>query len=331
MSGVSFAALLVLGLLLVTAKQSMQMSLRNPTAEIESSNCKPEVLRVGLVLTSDNNEKALKTSGLFTADSDNPYCSIAGRMFNTGTLGSTPIVYVKTGTHSVNVATGVQTLLLEFNISEIVFFGNAGSLDKNVLVPGDVLVPEAVAFTGVWEWEKFEAQNKGQLAFGHYNVPVNGENLLGTVAHENITLYSPSEGSTPKEVFWLPVALPWYKAATEQLTKDLKLKECHSGRCLPRTAKVILGLKASTSDFYVKNEAYGAFLLKKLNASTTDSASAAVALTALSNDKPFVVIQGVSNVVGVQGSYPELASQNAFQVAAAFINLLPTQRLACKK
>ncbi|KAG5233127.1 bark storage protein [Salix suchowensis] len=315
MSRINMAVLLVLGLLLVTAKQSTQMSLRNPSAEIESSNCKLATLRVGLVLASDTNEKALLDSDLFTR-------------FNIGKLGSTSIVYVKTGTFSVNVATGVQTLLHEFNISEIVFFGNAGSLNKNVLVPGDVLVPEAVAFTGVWEWKEFRAQNKGQLAFGHFNYPVNGENTLGTVAYENITLYSPSED--PKEVFWLPVPLPWYEAATEQLTKDLKLKECHSGRCLPRTSKVILGLKASTSDFYLKNEAYGEFLVGKFSASTADSASAAVALTALSNEKPFVVIQGVSNVVGVDGSYPELASQNAFQVAAAFIGLLPTQRLACE-
>ncbi|KAJ6379534.1 hypothetical protein OIU76_016219 [Salix suchowensis] len=302
MSRINMAVLLVLGLLLVTAKQSTQMSLRNPSAEIESSNCKLATLRVGLVLASDTNEKALLDSGLFTPDSDNPYVDHAGRRFNIGKLGSTPIVYVKTGTFSVNVATGVQTLLHEFNISEIVFFGNAGSLNKNVLVPGDVLVPEAVAFTGVWEWKEFRAQNKGQLAFGHFNYPVNGENTLGTVAYENITLYSPSED--PKEVFWLPVPLPWYEAATEQLTKDLKLKECHS--------------------------AYGEFLVGKFSASTADSASAAVALTALSNEKPFVVIQGVSNVVGVDGSYPELASQNAFQVAAAFIGLLPTQRLACE-
>ncbi|KAF9670545.1 hypothetical protein SADUNF_Sadunf13G0080200 [Salix dunnii] len=324
MSRINLEVLLVLGLLLVTAKQSMQMSLRNPTAEIESSNCKVEVLRVGLVLASDNNEKALLDSGLFTEDSS---VDFVGRKFHVGNLNNTLIVYVKTGTQTVNVATAVQTLLNKFNISEIVFFGNAGSLDKTI-IPGDVVLPKAVAFTGVWEWEAFRSENKGELVFGGFNYPVNGENLLGTAAHENITLYSPSD--EPKEVFWLDTSLPGYKAATEELTKDLKLKECHSGRCLPGTSKIIYGSKASTSDFYVKNEAYGEFLHNEFNASTTDSTSAAVALTALSNEKPFVVIQGVSNVVGVQGSYPELASQNAFLVATEFINLLPTQRLACE-
>ncbi|KAF9670541.1 hypothetical protein SADUNF_Sadunf13G0079800 [Salix dunnii] len=327
MSRINFAVLLVLGLLLVTAKQSMQMSLRNPTAEIETSNCKIAVLRVGLVLTSENSEKALLDSGLFTNISD---VEIAGRTFHVGTLDNTPIVYVKTGSQTVNVATAVQSLLLKFSISGIVFFGNAGSLDENVLVPGDVLVPEAVAFTGVWEWEEFRAQNKGKLVFGNYNYPENGENLLGTAAPQNITLYSPSED--PEEVFWLPVSSSWFEAATEEL-KDLKLKECHSGRCLPRTSKVVFGLKSSTSDFYVKNKAYGDFLLEKFNASTTDAASAAVALTSLSNGKLFVVIQGISNIVGVESSTPEIgyiASQNAFHVATKFVNSIPTQGLACE-
>ncbi|KAB5529853.1 hypothetical protein DKX38_019934 [Salix brachista] len=330
MSSVNLAVLLVVGLLLVTAKQSMQMSLRNPTSEIETSNCKIGFLPLGLVLTSENSEKALLDSGLFEPDSKNPYVDFVGRKFHVGTLNSTPIVYVKTGTQTVNVATAVQTLLLKFRISGIIYFGNAGSLDENILVPGDVVVPEAVAFTGVWEWEEFRAQNKGKLVFGNYNYPVNGENLLGTAAYENITLYSPSE--EPKEVFWLPIPL-LKEAATEELTKDLKFKECHSGRCLPRTSKVVFGLKASTSDFYVKNKAYGDFLLEKFNASTADSASAAVALTSLSNGKRFVVIQGISNIVGVESSNPEIgyiASHNAFLVATKFINSIRTPRLACE-
>ena len=55
------------------------------------------------------------------------------------------------------MATAVQTLLLKFPISGIIFFGSSGSLDEDMLVPGDVAVPKAVAFTGVWEWKVREA------------------------------------------------------------------------------------------------------------------------------------------------------------------------------
>ncbi|KAJ6763559.1 PURINE NUCLEOSIDE PHOSPHORYLASE [Salix purpurea] len=239
-------------------------------------------------------------------------------------------MYVRTGTHSVNVATAVQTLLLKFHISGIIFFGSSGSLDKDILMPGDVAVPKAVAFTGVWEWKKFRSENKGKLVFGDFNYPENGENLLGTAEHQKIDLFSTS--GEPKEVFWLPISSSWYEAATEEL-KDLELKKCHSGKCLPGTPKVVFGSKASSSDFYVKNKAYGDFLVEKFNASTADSASAAVALTSLSNEKLFVVFQGVSNVAGGKSSnsgISYLASYNAFLAATKFINSIPTPRLACE-
>ncbi|KAB5529857.1 hypothetical protein DKX38_019938 [Salix brachista] len=304
MSRINLAALLVLGLLLVMAKQSMQMSLRNPTAEIETSNCKVAFLRLGLVLTSDNNEKALMDSGLFEPDSENPHVDIAGRRFHVRTLNKTPIMCVKTGTHSANVATAVQTLLLKFHISGIIFFGSSGGLDEDMFVPGDVAVPKAVAFTGVWEWKKFRSENKGKLVFGDFNYPENGENLLGTAEHQKIDLFSTSE--EPKEVFWLPISSSWYEAAAEEL-KDLELKKCHS--------------------------AYGDFLLEKFNASTADSASASVALTSLSNEKIFVLFQGVSNVAGGKSSnsgIKYIASYNAFLAATKFINSIPTPRLACE-
>uniref|UniRef100_A0A6N2MF08 Uncharacterized protein n=1 Tax=Salix viminalis TaxID=40686 RepID=A0A6N2MF08_SALVM len=193
MSRINMAVLLVLGLLLVTAKQSTQMSLRNPTAEIETSNCKLPLHRVGLVLASDTT-KGSSGSGLVT------------------------------------------------NISYV-------------------------------DMSEFEAQNKGQLAFGHFNYPVNGENLLGTAAYENITLYSPSED--PEEVFWLPVPLP-EEAATEELTKGLKFKECHSGRCQAEFATVYRS-KASTSDFYHTEIPFESLSI------TADSASAVVALLHLIN------------------------------------------------
>ena len=85
--------------LLVLAQQSFQMSLRNPVAE--TSNCKIDFTRLGLVLTSDTNEKALQDSGLFTPDAETPYVDIAGRRFHIGTLNARYIVYVKIGGNSV--------------------------------------------------------------------------------------------------------------------------------------------------------------------------------------------------------------------------------------
>jgi hypothetical protein len=43
--------------------------------------------------------------------------------------------------------------LNRFRIQGIIHFGSAGSLDKESIVPGDVSVPLAVAFTGAWNWK----------------------------------------------------------------------------------------------------------------------------------------------------------------------------------
>lgn len=47
----------------------------------------------------------------------------------------------------------MQILLNRFRIQGIIHFGSAGSLDKESIVPGDVSVPLAVAFTGAWNWK----------------------------------------------------------------------------------------------------------------------------------------------------------------------------------
>jgi len=56
--------------------------------------------------------------------------------------------------------------------------------------------------------------------------------------------------------------------------------------------------------------------------------------TSLSNEKPFIVIRGASNVAGEAnpGLSPAsyLASYNAFLAAAKFIESIPTPRLACE-
>ncbi|CAK7327863.1 unnamed protein product [Dovyalis caffra] len=333
MSSINLAVPLVLGLLLLMAQQSMQKSLKSPIAEIQTSNCKIAFLRLGLVFTSDVNEKALRDSGLYKPDSEDPYIDIAGRRFQMGSLNNTPIIYVKTGSLSVNVATAVQILLDRFRVHGISFFGNAGSLDEETLAPGDVSVPEAVAFTGIWEWKKYPTEDKledGRLVFREFNYPHNGENLLGSVEFRKVKLFS--EGEPPRDVFMLPISKSWYNAATEAL-KDLELRRCYKDVCLPYTPKVVFGSRGSTSDMYLKNKAYGNFLRDTFKVSSVDTSSASVALTSLSNEKLFVVFRGVSNVVGEVSSdstLSNLASINAFLAATKFINSIPIPRVACE-
>jgi hypothetical protein len=60
--------------------------------------------------------------------------------------------------------------------------------------------------------------------------------------------------------------------------QDMKLRKCYSDKCLPGKPKVVFGSKSSTSDFYVRNKAYGDFLNDNFDAKIADTASASVAL-----------------------------------------------------
>ncbi|CAK7327864.1 unnamed protein product [Dovyalis caffra] len=276
---------------------------------------------------------ALRDSGLYEPDNENAYVDIAGRRFHMGSLNNTPIIYVKTGSLSVNVATAVQILLDRFRDHGISFFGNAGSLDEETLAPGDVSVPEAVAFTGIWEWKKFPTEDKledGRLVFREFNYPHNGENLLGSVEFRKVKLFS--QGEPPKDLFTLPISKSWYRVATEAL-KDLELRRCYIDACLPYTPKVVFGSRGSTFDMYLKNKAYEDFLRETFKVLSADTSSASVALTSMSNEKLFVVFRGVSNVVGGTSSnsrLSNLASINAFLAATKLINSISTPRVACE-
>jgi hypothetical protein len=62
--------------------------------------------------------------------------------------------------------------------------------------------------------QKF-GSDEGQLNFGEFNYPVNGENLLASVDYDTIKLFF--EGQSPQDVFWLPSTTSWYSAATQVL------------------------------------------------------------------------------------------------------------------
>ena len=67
----------------------------------------------------------------------------------------------------------MQILLNRFRIQGIIHFGSAGSLDEKSIVPGDVSVPLAVAFTGAWNWKVITHTHTHT-----HSVNINGEYII---------------------------------------------------------------------------------------------------------------------------------------------------------
>ncbi|OAY41744.1 bark storage protein A [Manihot esculenta] len=307
-------AVVVLGLLAM-AEQSMQLSLRHRLHGV-IRKINEEGPYLGLVLVSDTNEQALQESNVFVPSNFFPTVALAGRTFHVGKIKGADVIYVKTGDGSVNAAATVQLLVDTFHIEGIVHYGSAGAVNDSLLI-GDVVVPSQVAFTGSWEWKKFESK-KGQLKFGDYNFPEEGKNLLGSIEFQPSTLYTPDQKQT---IFWLPINSTWIETATQ--LQNIEMQQClTTDRCLPRAPEIVYGLRTSTSDIYIQNAAYREYICTKFKASTVDEESAAVASVALSNEVPFIVFRGVSNTAGgptEYKSYGYLGSVNALNAAVGFI------------
>ncbi|XP_050221355.1 bark storage protein B-like [Mercurialis annua] len=316
-------AVVLIGLLAMS-QPSMQLSMKHPFYDV-IRRINEDGSFFGLVLVSDSNEKALLDSNLFVPTTEHtPTIVLAGRTFHIGSIKGANVVYVKSGEGIINAAATVQFLIDTFGVHGIVHFGSAGAVDDSLSI-GDVVLVGQVAYTGSLKWKSFETE-KGQLKFGSYNYPEEGENLLGSLDFQPSTLYTPS--GKKKTVFWLPLDnSTWFSKASEM--QNLEFEQClDTTKCLPRAPVLVPSLKASTADLYLTNVAFREFVHDKFKVSIVDKETAAIVLVAITNEKPIIVFRGVSNTAGgstAYKSYYYLASINAFKAAAAFIGTLSSE------
>ncbi|XP_058086542.1 bark storage protein A-like isoform X1 [Magnolia sinica] len=286
---------------------------------------------IGVVMAYSAEEEALISSGFFTPNLHVPWVDLSGRRFHIGTISDVDVIYVMSGQRRLNAGITVQILIDVFDVRGIVHYGTAGSANDSMSF-GDVSVPKFVAFTGSWNWVKFntaEGGNLTELSFGTYNLPGGGENRLAEVEFKAEEFYCVNRSM--EEVFWLEMDTTWFQIAGR--LKDLKLQRCvNETYCLPKSPKVVIGLKGSTADIFVDNAAYRDFLFRKFKVSTVDEESSAVVMTAMSSGVPAMVFRGVSDLAGggtnwTSTSLSSIAASNSLTVAVEFIRLIGSEKL----
>ncbi|XP_048226222.1 bark storage protein A isoform X1 [Ricinus communis] len=205
----------------------------------------------------------------------------------------------------------MQILADNFKLRGIINFGSAGATNETLSI-GSVFVPSLITFSGTWEWLSMNSSYIGQLQFGQFNYPKNGENLLGSVKYGLIDVYENGRLGVRQ---YIPDSQSWLRIAS-------RIEEVDS-------ADVVIGLKSSSSDIFVNNPAYREFLYKTFGVSTVDTSSAAVGLAAKSYGLDFIVFRGVSNYAGAGDSAQsasELANANAVKAVTRFIWLATVPR-----
>uniref|UniRef100_A0A7C8Z7V7 Adenosylhomocysteine nucleosidase n=1 Tax=Opuntia streptacantha TaxID=393608 RepID=A0A7C8Z7V7_OPUST len=328
---------MVLGLL-VLAPETMQLHVDHPLhGVVQRINDKSGPF-LAIIISSSRDERILLESGHFDHDQANPQLVIAGRRVHIGRFRGAPALVTRDEHPLANVAATAQALLDAFKIIGFIHYGPAGVVTDKINI-GDVVVPESVALTGVWRWQEHESslgsdqEELPSLRFGDYNLPKPGENKLGSVQHQRVTLYTPS-GSN-QLAFWLPVNRDWHRIASE--IKGIMMEKCINGdmsTCVLKEGELIHEAKGASSDIYVRNEAYADFL-QKLGADVVDTTSTAVVATAIANGVPNIVFRSAANKPGmeVDNEMKNVAARNVLQAVVKFVDLIsppmPAPRTSC--
>ncbi|CAN1258297.1 3-phosphoinositide-dependent protein kinase 2 [Linum perenne] len=289
---------------------------------------------LGLITVYSPEETAFFSTGAFKADPILPFLDLSGRRFKIGTVYGERVVYVRCGVGMVNAAAATQQMVDKFKITGVIHFGISGNLNNSMNI-GDVSVPGQIADTGLWNWQNpgvdVDPADVAHLQIGSFNVPKTDGvvNELGQIGYSLQQVYSASSvhPNTPASLLWMNVTRHWLHLAAG--IQEMELQQCvNATTCLDQKPKLVVGLRASTSNIFVDNKAYRDFLFETFKVSSSDMESSAVVMVCLSNGYPVIVIRGMSDIAGKQSgtnairTFGGLAALNTANVVLKFISKL---------
>ncbi|CAN1747624.1 3-phosphoinositide-dependent protein kinase 1 [Linum perenne] len=309
---------------------------------------------LGLITVYSPEETAFFSTGAFKADPILPFLDLSGPSFcpfqSSSTLAANIIQFLrKTGNlfhcrpqiqdrycvrgesgvremWGGNAAAATQQMVDKFKITGVIHFGISGNLNNSMNI-GDVSVPGEIADTGV----DVDPADVAHLQIGSFNVPKTDGvvNELGQIGYSLQQVYSASSvhPNTPVSLLWMNVTRHWLHLAAG--IQEMELQQCvNATTCLDQKPKLVVGLRASTSNIFVDNKAYRDFLFKTFEVSSSDMESSAVVMVCLSNGYPVIVIRGMSDIAGEQSgtnairTFGGLAALNTANVVLKFISKL---------
>jgi len=236
----------------------------------------------------------------------------AGTTFSLGSLHGKPVVLFVTGTSIPNAAATVQLAIERYRVKSLVMTGIAGGIGDDADI-GDVVVCE--------QWIEFQ------------------ENALARKSGDGFSLPPWAASSLPpfREAHIRPVRVPgvdgrvqWFgaDAAMFAAAKSLnpEMAKCSSIlRCAPKQPAYRTGGKCGSSQSFVDNAEWRAYLRDKIGLRLVDMESAAVMHVLLRNKVPGIVFRGISDRAGADpgpnevGAFMPLAADNAARAVLEFL------------
>lgn len=228
--------------------------------------------------------------------------TVKGMEFWRGPFAGRDLIVFRTGVSMVNAAYQLQLALDAFPITHVLFAGVAGGTDPALDV-GDIVIPEQWAYHG--EAAYLNEDGKGGYVRPDYLPP--GRANFGMMFPTGVNLQR--EGAAESERLELiPVDRTLLAASKTALGKLGPLKK--NGRVISVSAGGI-GVAGTV---FLDNAAYREWIFRVWGARCVDMESTALAHVAYANNKPVLIVRGLSDLAGGQhGKNP--IDQNELSVA----------------
>jgi adenosylhomocysteine nucleosidase len=245
---------------------------------------------------------------------------VNGVEFTYGRLAGKDVVMFLSGVSMVNAAMTTQLALDRFTVSAVVFSGIAGGVNPGLHI-GDVTV---AARWGQYQEMVFARQtDKGFAPPPWMKVPFPAHGYMFT---REVNVRRDGGGAKGEEKFWFEVD-PRMLELARTVAGRIKLSQCNAANaCLGREPRIVVGGNGVSGQTFVDNAQFREWTFATFQADVLDMESAAAAMVAYANNKPFIAFRSLSDLAGGgEGqneikTFFQLAADNAANVLIAFLD-----------
>jgi len=214
---------------------------------------------------------------------------LRGVRFDRGVVDGHDVVIFQAGSSLVNAAFQLQLALDHFPITHVLFSGVAGGIDPALEV-GDVVIPERWAYHGEAAYLNEDGQG-GYIAPSYYHKP----------DHENFGMMFPDSVHAIREGETAYRQMPFFaadpallEAARRAVAKLPAMKKAH------RVVTVTVGGTGVSGTVFLDNAKYREWIFRVWHARCLDMESTAYGQVCWANQKPFLIVRGLSDLAGGQ-------------------------------
>jgi len=245
--------------------------------------------------------------------------SANGVEFSLGTLAGKDVVMFLSGVSMVNAAMTTQLALDRFNVSAVVFSGIAGGVNPKLQI-GDVTV---AARWGQYQEMVFAREtDKGFSPPPWMKTPFPAYGYMFT---REVNVRRDGTGPKGEEKFWFDADAHLLDLA-RKVAGEIKLSQCNAANaCLGHEPRIVVGGNGVSGQTFVDNAKFREWTYATFQADVLDMESAASAMVAYANNKPFIAFRSLSDLAGGGAgtneikTFFQLAADNAAHVLIAFL------------